>query len=87
LHHSALKSEQLPAELLRAGRVSKCFSKNIITVDSPAVRECFANWQATCPTFSRGQKRGIPVTVSGAVNHKDCPPFMSDLKGMSRDQE
>ena len=82
----ALKREQLPAELAKGWQGLEMFLKNSIPADSAAVQECLANWQANMSDiFKLAKARGIPVVWCRVpVNHKDCPPFMSDERGMSK---
>lgn len=86
----ALKTDRLPTELARGWQGLEMFLKNSIPADSPAVTECQSNWQTNMQDiFKMAAERKIPVLWCRVpVNHKDCPPFMSDTRGISQvDQE
>ncbi|OGK11240.1 MAG: hypothetical protein A2W80_00575 [Candidatus Riflebacteria bacterium GWC2_50_8] len=82
----ALKTDRLPTELARGWQGLEMFLKNSIPADSPAVTECLSNWQANMQDiFKMAEERKIPVIWCRVpVNHKDCPPFMSDIRGLSQ---
>ncbi|PKL47809.1 MAG: hypothetical protein CVV42_11750 [Candidatus Riflebacteria bacterium HGW-Riflebacteria-2] len=82
----ALKSDRMPTELTKGWQGLEMFLKNSIPADSPFVKECLANWQANMSDICKlAQERGIPVVwCQVPVNHKDCPPFMSDTRGLNQ---
>ncbi|PKL45636.1 MAG: hypothetical protein CVV41_01155 [Candidatus Riflebacteria bacterium HGW-Riflebacteria-1] len=82
----ALKTDRLPAELARGWQGLEMFLKNSIPADSPAVIECQSNWQENMQDiFRTAQKHNIPVVWCRVpVNQRDCPPFMSDIRGLSQ---
>ena len=81
----ALKTDHLPAELASGWQGLQMFLKNSIAADSPAVNECLSNWQANLQDIlALAQEHKIPVVWCRVpVNRKDCPPFISDTKGIS----
>lgn len=76
----ALKTLTLPAGLAQGWRGLEMFIKNSIKADSEAFRICLENWKANIgDIFSTAASAGVPVIWCRVpVNHRDCPPFMSD---------
>ncbi|NCB39807.1 MAG: SGNH/GDSL hydrolase family protein, partial [Erysipelotrichia bacterium] len=79
----ALKPDKLPAELARGWQGLEMFMKNSIKPDSKAISDCLENWRKNLDDiFATAAAAKIPVIWCRVpVNHKDCPPFISDESG------
>lgn len=82
----ALKSDRLPPALAQGWQGLEMFINSSIPADSPAVTECLSNWQGNMQDIFRiAQERNIPVIWCRVpVNERDCPPFISDSRGLSQ---